>query len=137
MGFAMVRVQLLFSAIGLLYWKPCRTEESTKSSAVGTNAYLVGWTSLSQEANPLGSMGREPACQTSKSGSNPIWDATVHPGCETFNVMRAFKNHYIKCTANGPINKDDAAEVTQRTLTERGVYKQQPGQRSRCHKTLR
>ncbi len=38
-------------------------------------------------AGPLGSMGREPARQTSEPGSNPSWDAMVHPVCETFNVM--------------------------------------------------
>ncbi len=38
-------------------------------------------------AGPLGLMGREPARQTSEPGSNPSWDATVHPVCETFNVM--------------------------------------------------
>ncbi len=37
---------------------------------------------------PLGLLGRKPARQTSKPGSNPIWDTTVHPACETFNVMR-------------------------------------------------
>ncbi len=35
-------------------------------------------------ACPLGLMGREPACQISKRGSNPSWDSTVHPVCETF-----------------------------------------------------
>ncbi len=39
-------------------------------------------------ASPLGLMGREPARQTSEPSSNPNWDATVHPVCETFNVMR-------------------------------------------------
>ncbi len=38
-------------------------------------------------AGPLGLMGREPGRQTSEPGSNPSWDATVHPVCETFNVM--------------------------------------------------
>ncbi len=38
-------------------------------------------------AGPLGLMGREPARQTSEPGSNTSWDATVHPVCETFNVM--------------------------------------------------
>ncbi len=38
-------------------------------------------------AGLFGLMGREPACQTSESGSNPCWNATVHPVCETFNVM--------------------------------------------------
>ncbi len=38
-------------------------------------------------AGPLGLMGREPARQTSELGSNPSWDATVHPVWETFNVM--------------------------------------------------
>ncbi len=36
---------------------------------------------------PLGLMGGEPARQTSEPGSNPSWDATVHPVCKTFNVM--------------------------------------------------
>ncbi len=36
---------------------------------------------------PLGLMGTELARQTSEPGSNPSWDATVHPVCETFNVM--------------------------------------------------
>ncbi len=40
-----------------------------------------------QRASPLGLMRREPACQTSKPGSNPSWDAMVHPVCETFNEM--------------------------------------------------
>ncbi len=39
------------------------------------------------KAGPLGLMGREPDHQTSEPGSNPSWDATVHPVCETFNVM--------------------------------------------------
>ncbi len=39
------------------------------------------------EAGPLGLMGREPAHQTCKPGSNPSWDATVHPVCETLIVM--------------------------------------------------
>ncbi len=39
------------------------------------------------EAGPLGSMGREPAHQTSEPGSNPSWDAAVHPVCKKFNVM--------------------------------------------------
>ncbi len=56
-------------------------------------------------------MVRELACQTSKPGSNPSWDATVHPVCETFNVMRAFKNHYIKCTVTGQLQAD-AAEAS-------------------------
>ncbi len=38
-------------------------------------------------AGLLGLMGREPAHQTSKPSSNHSWDATVHPVCETFNVM--------------------------------------------------
>ncbi len=38
-------------------------------------------------AGLLGLMGREPARQTSEPGSNPSWNATVHPVCETFNVM--------------------------------------------------
>ncbi len=54
-------------------------------------------------AGPPGLMGIEPARQTSKPDSNPSWDTTVHPICETFNVMRAFKTHYIKCTVTGPI----------------------------------
>ncbi len=54
-------------------------------------------------AGPLGLMGRNVARQTSEPGSNPSWDNTVHPVCETFNIMRAFKNHYIKCTITGPI----------------------------------
>ncbi len=55
------------------------------------------------EAGLLGLMGRELARQTSEPGSNPSWDATVHPVCEAFNVMHAFKNHYIKCMVTGPI----------------------------------
>ncbi len=39
-------------------------------------------------AGPLGLMGREPARQNSEPGSNPSCDATGHPVCETFNVMR-------------------------------------------------
>ncbi len=39
-------------------------------------------------AGLLGLMGREPARQTSEPGSNPNWDATVHPVYEIFNVMR-------------------------------------------------
>ncbi len=35
----------------------------------------------------LGLMGREPTRQTSKPGSNSRLDTTVHPLCETFNVM--------------------------------------------------
>ncbi len=35
----------------------------------------------------FGLMGSEPARQTSEPGSNPSWDAAVHPVCETFNVM--------------------------------------------------
>ncbi len=38
---------------------------------------------------PLGLMGRELVCQTSELGSNPSWDATVHPVCEILIVMRA------------------------------------------------
>ncbi len=36
----------------------------------------------------LGLMGRELARQTSEPDSNPGWDGTVHPVCETFNLMR-------------------------------------------------
>ncbi len=54
-------------------------------------------------AGLLGFVGREPARQTSRPGSNPSWDVTACPVCETFNVMRVFKNHYIKCTVTGPI----------------------------------
>ncbi len=39
------------------------------------------------DASLLGLMGREPARPTSKPSSNPSWDATVHPVCETFDVM--------------------------------------------------
>ncbi len=42
---------------------------------------------IMKKAGPLGLMGREPAHQNSEPGSNPSWDATVHPVCETFNVM--------------------------------------------------
>ncbi len=38
--------------------------------------------------DPLGLVGRGPARQTSETGSNPSWGATVHPVYETFNVMR-------------------------------------------------
>ncbi len=38
-------------------------------------------------AGPLGLMGREQARQTSKPSSNPSWDATGHPVCETFIVV--------------------------------------------------
>ncbi len=48
-------------------------------------------------------MGWKPALQTREPGSNLSWDAMVHPVCETFNAMHAFKNHYIKCTVTGPI----------------------------------
>ncbi len=58
---------------------------------------------LVAQAGPLGLLGRESARQTSEPGSNPSWDATVHPVCETYNVMRVFQNHYIKCMVNGPI----------------------------------
>ncbi len=44
--------------------------------------------SLLKAAGLLGLMDRKPACQTSKPGSNLSWDTTVHPVCETFNVMR-------------------------------------------------
>ncbi len=54
-------------------------------------------------AGLLGLMGREPARQTSEPGSNPSWKAMVHPVCEIFNVMCAFKNHYIKCMVTGLI----------------------------------
>ncbi len=54
-------------------------------------------------ARPLGLIGREPAHQTSEPGLTSSWDATVHPVCETFNVLHAFKNHYIKYTVTGPI----------------------------------
>ncbi len=43
---------------------------------------------LKLNASLLGLMGREPAHQTSEPGSNPSWDAMVHPVCETFSVMR-------------------------------------------------
>ncbi len=36
----------------------------------------------------LGLAGRELARQTSEPSSNPSWDATVHPVCETFNLIR-------------------------------------------------
>ncbi len=39
-------------------------------------------------ASSLSLVGRERVCQTNEPGSNPDWDATVHPVCETFNVMR-------------------------------------------------
>ncbi len=39
-------------------------------------------------AGPLGLMGRELARQTSEPDSNPSWNATGHPVCETFNVVR-------------------------------------------------
>ncbi len=39
-------------------------------------------------AGPLGLLGRESARQTSEPGSNPRWDAMVHPVYEIFNVMR-------------------------------------------------
>ncbi len=48
--------------------------------------------SQSESAGPLGLMGREPACQTSEPGSNPSWDAMVHPvakhlmECVSYNV---------------------------------------------------
>ncbi len=42
---------------------------------------------LEGDAGPLGLMSREPARYTSEPGSNHSWDATVHPVCETFNVM--------------------------------------------------
>ncbi len=38
-------------------------------------------------AGPLDLMGRELVHQTSEPGSIPSWDTTVHPLCETFNVM--------------------------------------------------
>ncbi len=40
------------------------------------------------DTGSLGLMGREPARQTSKPGSNPSWDTMVHPACETFNITR-------------------------------------------------
>ncbi len=44
---------------------------------------------LGEQAGFLGlNKGREPARQTGEPGSNPSWDATVHPVFETFNVMR-------------------------------------------------
>ncbi len=43
--------------------------------------------SLNLAAGPLGLMAREPACQTSEPGFNPSWYITVHPVCDTFNVM--------------------------------------------------
>ncbi len=39
-------------------------------------------------AGRLGLVGRELGHWTNEPGSNPIWDATVHPECKTFNVMR-------------------------------------------------
>ncbi len=39
-------------------------------------------------SRPAWLMGREPARHISVLSSNPSWDATVHPLCETFNVMR-------------------------------------------------
>ncbi len=48
-------------------------------------------------------MGTQLAWQTSEPSSNPSWDAVVYPVCETFNVMRAFRNHYIKYIVTGPI----------------------------------
>ncbi len=44
----------------------------------------------------LGLVGREPVCQISKPSSNPSWNGTAHPVCETFNVMRAFKASYTQ-----------------------------------------
>ncbi len=59
-------------------------------------------------------MGREPGRQTSEHSLNPSWDATVHPVCETFNVvhvidiMRVFRNHYIKCKVTAQLQVDAA-----------------------------
>ncbi len=59
--------------------------------------------SLTIVVSLLGLVGKELARQTSKPSSNLSWGDTVHPGCKTFNVMRAFKYHYIKCIVTGPI----------------------------------
>ncbi len=59
---------------------------------------------MDHSTGPPGLVGRELARQTTKPGLNLSCDAmVVHPVCKTFNVMRAFKNHYIKCMATGPI----------------------------------
>ncbi len=34
---------------------------------------------ICEDFTSLGLMGRKPACPTSDSGSNPSWDAVVHP----------------------------------------------------------
>ncbi len=53
---------------------------------------------------PLDLVGRKSVRQTSKPSSNTSWDVAVHPVFETFDVMCAFKNHYIiKYTVAGPI----------------------------------
>ncbi len=54
--------------------------------------------SYSDPSQPAWLNGKELARQTSEPGSNPSWDTTVHPVCETFNVM-----HVVKCVHLGTI----------------------------------
>ncbi len=59
-------------------------------------------------------MDREPARQTSEPGSNPNGDATVHPVCETFNIMHAVQCvHFKTITLNVQLAQlqADAAEA--------------------------
>ncbi len=61
---------------------------SLKFSKFFPNIPKILLKNLSHLVGSLGLMGREPACQTSKPHLNHRWDATVHPVCETLNVMR-------------------------------------------------
>ncbi len=75
-----------FSISLLLNKKPGTSKSGNFRGIQNTVHFLDEWYYLAK-AGPLGLMVREPACQTSESSSNPSWDATVHPVCETFNVM--------------------------------------------------
>ncbi len=87
-----------------------------------------------KQALPLGLVCREPDCQTSEPGLNPV---NPHPNwpnisCKPCNIMHALKNHYITCKITSPIKNRcsrsthsvASVPVPQSTLTEFRVYKQ-------------